>query len=149
MFIDGELEYSSAQALTATAASTNLIDHGPLEGDQSIAMNVGEPMVVVLQLTVAADDGNADETYVADLETDDNTGFSSATTLGTVTITRGDAAGTRYYIHAPYDTNWERYTRVNYTLGGTTPSVTLDAWLTPARALQNDEYYNNSSTITT
>lgn len=149
MYIDYEEQFSDAQALTTTAASTNLIDLGPRQGDQSADLGTGTQMVVVIQLTVAADDADADETYVADLETDDNTGFSSATTLGSATITRGDAAGTRYYIHLPLAQTVERYIRLNYTLGGTTPSVTLDAWLAPASSVQNDRYYENNSTITT
>jgi hypothetical protein len=148
MYVDREEQFSDAQALTGTAASTDLIDLGPRQGDQSVAFGVGTQMVVVIQLTVAADDANADETYVADLETDSTAAFSSATTLGTVTITRGDAAGTRYYIHVPLATTTERFIRLNYTLGGTTPSVTLDAWLAPAHSVQNDEYYENNSTIT-
>lgn len=123
MLIDSRLEFSDAQALTATAASTNVVDLG-----SDVDIGPGRTLWVILQLDVAADDTDGNETYVADLETDDNSSFSSATTIASVTITRGDAAGTRYVIGFPYAN--EQYLRLNYTLGGTTPSVTLTAWLT-------------------
>ena len=123
MFIDANLEMSSAQALTATAASTNYID---LTVDRDIG--VGSMMYWVVHVVVAADDTTGDETYVAALETDDNTSFSSVTQLASFTIPRGTAAGTKYWIGFP--NNNERYIRTNYTLGGTTPTVTLDSYLT-------------------
>jgi len=123
MWIDSRLELSSSQALTATAASTNVIDLGQ---DRDIA--VGTPMWVVINIEVAADYTSANETYVAALQTDDNSGFSSATDIASVTIPGGSAAGTFFVIGVPYAN--ERYLRLNYTLGGTTPTVTLSANLT-------------------
>lgn len=127
MYIDAQNLFSDAQALTSTAASTNLIDTG-VDGN----LGVGEPMAVFLTLDVAADAGNADETYSVAVQTDDNSSFSSAATLGTITITRGDAAGTTYSFLLPKATSGERYFRLNYTLGGTSPSVTVTAALVPA-----------------
>jgi len=133
MLLDQQEQYSKAQALTATAASTNIIDH---LADRNLG--IGHPVILLIQLDVAADDADADETYTATWQTDDNSGFSSATTLGAViTITRGDAAGTRYVTVAPPDATFERYSRVNYTLANTTPSVTLSAWLLPLVGLEN------------
>jgi len=57
MYIDAQGLFSDAQALTATAASTNIVDLG---SDRNIG--VGEEMVVAIFLDVAADDGDADET---------------------------------------------------------------------------------------
>lgn len=142
MIFDAYNLYSDAQALTATAASTNLIDHG---SDRNIG--VGEGMVVMLSLDVAADAGSSNETYVVALETDDNSSFSSAVTVGSATITRGDAAGTVYYIPLPPSTSMEQYSRLNYTLGGTTPSVTVTARLIPSKFVQNNQYYAKGYTI--
>lgn len=141
-FLDAHNLYSDAQALTSTAASTNLIDHG-VDGN----LGIGEPMVVVLSLDVAADDGNSNETYAVAFQSDDNSSFSSATTVGSATITRGDAAGTKYYIPIPPSTTMERYSRINYTLGGTSPSVTVTARLVPQSFLQNDQYYASGYTV--
>lgn len=142
MILDGQHLFSNAQALTSTAASTNIIDLG---SDRNIG--VGEEMAVVLQLTVAADDADGNETYSAAIQTDDNSSFSSAATLGTLTITRGDAAGTRYVFMLPKDSSVEQYLRVNYTLGGTSPSVTLDAFLIPAKGLEHVDYYSSGYTV--
>lgn len=142
MIIDAQNEFSDGQALTSTAASTNLIDLG---ADRNIG--VGEPMGVLLLVDVAADDGNADETYSVAVQTDDNSSFSSATTIGTITITRGDAAGTKYVFALPKDTSMERYIRLNYTLGGTSPSVTVSAYLQPLNAIESYTAYADGFTI--
>lgn len=142
MFIDAENQYSDAQALTSTAASTNLIDHG---SDRDLGM--GKPMAVLITLDVAADGANSDETYSVALQVDDNSSFSSATTLGTATITRGDAAGSKYVIPVPPDANFERYSRLNFTLGGTSPSVTVTAQLMPQEFIDNYTYYADGFTI--
>lgn len=144
MIIDAHNQYSAAQALTATAVSTNIIDHS---SDRNLG--IGEPLTVLITVGVAADGGNSDETYTAVLQTDDNSGFSSATQIGpTVTITRGTVAGTKYVIPLPPDTSLERYTRLSYTLGGTTPSVTLTAVLVPQSSVQTDVVYPDGFDIT-
>ncbi len=137
MYIDKLLLMSNAQALTATAASTDVIDLKNGENN----LGIGTPMSVVITLDVAADDTTGDETYVAALETDSTSAFSSAATLGSVTITRGDVAGTKYVIALPADTNCEQYVRLNYTLGGTTPTVTVTAMMMPSCMIQNDVTY--------
>jgi len=142
MYLDAQLLFSDAQALTATAASTNIVDLG-VDGN----IGIGEPMAVVVVVDVALDDTTGDETYVIDVEADDNSGFSSATTIATKTATRGDAAGTRYVLSLPADDSAERYIRVNYTLGGTTPTGTVTAFLIPQNMIQNDKYYADGFTI--
>jgi len=123
MFIDKELELSDSQAVTSSAASTNYID---LSVDADVG--VGKPLWVIMQLDVAADAGNSDETYSVALQTDDNTSFSSATDIATTTITRGDAAGTGYTMGFPMAN--ERYIRLYYTTAGTSPSMTISSWVT-------------------
>lgn len=142
MYLDAQHLFSDGQSLTATAASTNLIDLG---GDHNVG--IGEPMVVVVYLDVAADDTTGDETYVVALQTDDNSSFSSAAQIGSATITRGDAAGTRYAIPVPPDETGEQYLRLNYTLGGTTPTATVTAFLIPQSMLQNYVSYADGITI--
>lgn len=143
MIMDAENLYSDAQALTATAVSTNVIDHG---ADRNLG--IGTPLALVIILDVAADAADADETYTAQLQTDTVEGFGSPTSIAeAITITRGDAAGTRYVRIIPPDTTLERFTRVNYTLGGTTPSVTVTTFLIPAANLQNEVVYPDNRTI--
>ncbi|MBF0589019.1 MAG: hypothetical protein HQL53_07830 [Magnetococcales bacterium] len=124
MFIDKNLELADGQALTASAASTNVIDLG---SDRDIG--AGTPMYVVLQVDTAADGTTTDETYQFDIQTDDNVSFSSAGSLFSRTISYGDlTAGAQFVFPMPHDN--ERYLRLYSTLGGTTPSVTISAWLT-------------------
>ena len=141
MILDSYNQFSDAQALTATAASTNSIDLGVDN------VGIGEPLAVLISLDVAADDADADETYSVALETDDNDSFSSATVIGSRTIPAGSAAGSKFVISVPADSSAERYVRLNYTLGGTTPSVTVTAFLQPQNMLDNYEKYPNAYTI--
>lgn len=142
MIIDAFQQFSAAQALTSTAASTNYID---TLTDGNVGM--GEPMCAVITIDVAADHTTGDETYVAALQTDSSSGFGSAVTLGSVTIPRTTVAGDRFVIPVPPDQTGNRYYRINYTLGGTTPSVTLTAELQPQNMLQNDAYYPRGYTV--
>lgn len=141
MFIDAQNLFSDSQALTATAASTNLIDLGV---DRDIG--VGEPLAVVLTVEVAADATTGNETYQVDVETDDNSSFSSASVIARRIPTAAELAlGTVMVIPLP-NTN-ERYLRLNYTLGGTTPSVTLTAHLAPLSMVQNNRTYADGFSI--
>lgn len=142
MILDAQQQFSDAQALTATADSTNYIDFG-VDRD----MGKGEPLAVVITVDTAADSTTGDETYAFAIETDDNTSFSSATTLVSRTIAAASlTAGSRHVIPLGY-TN-ERYAQLVYTLGGTTPSVTVTAFLQPMSMIDsNDVYYADGFTI--
>ncbi|MDN7454837.1 Bbp16 family capsid cement protein [Burkholderia cenocepacia] len=121
MYIDSLLEFSRAQALSASGASTNIIDLG---SDRDIGP--GRPLWVVVAVAVAA---VGTGTYQIDLETDDNAGFSSPTKIASVSPSAAAlTAGQRLVIGMPFAN--ERYLRLNYTLGGTSPGVTLNAFLT-------------------
>jgi hypothetical protein len=141
MYVDSQNVFSDSQALTATAASTNLIDLGV---DRDIG--VGEPLAVVLTVEVAADATTGNETYQVDVETDDNSSFSSASVIARRIPTAAELAlGTVMTIPLP-NTN-ERYIRLNYTLGGTTPTVTLSAHLAPLSMVQNNRTYADGFSI--
>lgn len=121
MYIDSLLEFSRAQALSASGASQNIIDLG---SDRDIGP--GRPLWIVVSVAVAA---VGTGTYQIDLETDDNAGFSSPTKIASVTPAAAAlTAGQRLVLGMPFAN--ERYLRLNYTLGGTTPGVTLNAFLT-------------------
>jgi len=141
MYVDNELLMSNAQALTATADSTNYID---LSQDRDIG--TGNPMAVVIAVSVAADFTTGNETYTFSVETDDNTSFSSATVIATkAVLTTALTAGDLVVLAIPY-TN-ERYLQVVYTLAGTTPSVTVDAYLTPMNMIHGKKDYASGYTI--
>lgn len=142
MLIDALLLFSDAQALTATAVSTNVIDLG---ADSNVG--IGEPMAVVVSLDVAADDSDGDETYSVDLQADSTAAFSSAAVIATRAITRGDVAGTKYVLSIPADTSGEQFLRLNFTLGGTTPTATVTAYVIPQSMVQNYVSYADGFTI--
>ncbi|MAE50080.1 hypothetical protein CMI48_04620, partial [Candidatus Pacearchaeota archaeon] len=73
MILDKENLYSDDQALTTTADSTNVLDLGVAN------RGPGNPMLILIQVTTTFA-GGTDVTI--DLETDDNTSFSSLSTIG-------------------------------------------------------------------
>lgn len=143
MILDQFNTYSDAQALTATAVSTNVVDHG---ADRNLG--IGEPLVAVIQVDVALDSTDGNETYSAVFQTDSDEAFGTAVTVATFpTMTRGAAAGTRYIVSIPPSTTMNRYSRISYTLGGTTPTATVTAYLLPQNMLQNQVEYADNITI--
>ena len=143
MIIDSQNLFSDAQALTASAASTNLIDLGA-ENEQGI----GEPMAVVMTVDVAADFTTGDETYVFNVEVDALAAFGSAVTAISKTILAAAlTAGSQHIIPIPPDESMERFVRIGYVLAGTTPTLTITAMLMPMSMVQNDKYHLDGITI--
>jgi hypothetical protein len=142
MILDSLLKFSDAQALTATADSTNVIDLGI---DQDIG--IGEPMALVVTVGVAADSTTGDETYQFQLETDDNAAMTSSTVIGDVTVAAANlTVGDKVVI--PLGHSNERYLQARYVLGGTTPSVTVDAFLQPLSMVDGTVTYASGYSIT-
>lgn len=139
MIIDSQHLFSDAQALTVTAASTNIIDLGVER-----KLGVGEPMAVVISCDVAL--AGTSPTLVVTLQSDDNSGFSSATSIIATQSLSALAAGAKIVLPLMAG-NTERYIRLNYTLGGTSPTVTLTSFLQPMNMIQNDAVYADNITI--
>lgn len=138
MYVDAQLTFSDAQAITATAASTNNIDTGPLfSGNTGRNLGVGEPLWVIINCDVAMTDSGSDSTLTVTLETDDNAAFSSAVTVATLGIIPAlTAAGALFVYRLPIATTvpYERYLQLRYTTtngnlttGSFTASITKDA----------------------
>jgi hypothetical protein len=141
MYIDSLLKFSDAQALTATADSTNVVDLGV---DRDIG--IGEAMAVVITVGVAADITTGDETYQFQVETDSVEALSSATVIADQTVAAANlTAGDKVVL--PIGFSNERYLQVVYTLGGTTPTVTVDAQLMPLAQVDGYVNYANGYTI--
>ena len=143
MILDSLLQFSNAQALTATAVSTNVID---LSSDRDIG--IGEPMAAVVTVGVAADYTTTDETYQFTLQTSTDEDFTSPITVVASAAINGDelAAGAKVVLPMGFDN--KQYLRVNYTLAGTTPSVTVDAFLQPLRMIDGNVIYADGYDIT-
>lgn len=144
MLIDAQLLFSDAQAVTADAVGTNVID---LSVDRSIGN--GEPMAVVFVVDVAADQTTGDEDYTFDVEYASNAAQTTGRQLigrrvfesGTPTAPAQDAdllvAGFQFAIPIPPTrlSESERYLGVRYDVTGTTPTITVTSFLQPMSML--------------
>ncbi|MBL4860750.1 MAG: hypothetical protein JKX96_07820 [Acinetobacter sp.] len=118
--------YSDEQAITGSAASTNVLDFGTpgtwVHATTPIVDDKGTSMICLgIQVT---EDFDALTSLDISFQTDDNAAFSSATTVYTETILLADlVAGKKTAVrHIPFNT-LEPYTRVNYTVNGSNPTV--------------------------
>ena len=112
MFLDAQNLFSDAQAVTATAASTNLIDLGAATVD----LGVGEPVYFICQIDTTMADTGSDSTITVTLEIDTAAAFGSATVAQTIgTFAALAAAGTRLVALVQPEAVVEQFLRVNYT----------------------------------
>jgi len=117
MILDSQLLFSDAQAVTSTAASSNVIDLGPLHTDNTDRdIGAGASLrLVIITDTAALSTGSSTVTF--SLETDDNVTFSSATTLWTSTaIAKATLVAGYKVADIPLPKGFEIYTRVKYTV---------------------------------
>ena len=126
--VDARLELSSAQALTASADSTNVVDLT----QTARQVGAGKPLFVHFNVTVAADFTSGDETYQFNIAT------GAATSLGTVLVERimlstDLTAGANFSMAFPAE-KVLRYIGVEYVLAGTSPTVTVDAYISDQEA---------------
>jgi hypothetical protein len=157
MYVDNELVLSDAQALSVTGAvATNTIDLGVAR-----SIGNGEPMAVVFSVDVAADQTTGDEDYTFDIEYSSTADQSAGYVLmgrrvfesGTPAAPAQDAdllvAGYRFAIPIPPTGagDDERYFGARYTLAGTTPTITVTAYVTPMSMLDATVDYADGFTI--
>lgn len=156
MYIDKLLKLSDAQALTATAVGTNVVDIEVARG-----VGNGEPMAVVFSIGVAADQTTGDEDYTFDVEYATNAAQSTGAQLmgrrifesGTPGAPAQDAdllvAGFVFAIPIPptMDDEDGDFIGVRYTLAGTSPTCTVDAWIAPLSDVSQYVSYADNVTI--
>jgi len=129
MILDATTLFSAAQAVTATAPSTNVIDLGQtgtvFGAATAITRDVGKGATVPIAIRIAENFNNLTSVTVT-VETDDNSGFSSPTTVfSSPAYALADLqAGARHLLPdaLPIGTA-ERYVRLKYTLAGTAPTT--------------------------
>ncbi|RUM90702.1 MAG: hypothetical protein DSZ27_08405 [Thiomicrospira sp.] len=120
MIIDETNIFSEDQTLTASAASTNVIDLG-------VARDIGKgvPIPIVIQLT--NDATGTTPTMKAAIQVSVDEAFSAPITVAESEVLTSPKAGDRVSLnYIPRGTD-KRYARVYYTLGGTTPSMDVTA----------------------
>jgi hypothetical protein len=142
MNLDRALQFASDQALTATAVSTSVID---LSVDRNIGK--GEPMGAVITVGVAADVADADETYQFVLQSSATEAFTVAFDNMTTQVFDGTTLTEGASVVIPVPHNNLQYLRLNNVLGGTTPTVTVSAYLQPMSMIDGYDAYASGYTI--
>lgn len=126
MIFDSTNLFSDKQAITATAASTNVIDFGatdtPKYAANAITRDIGKGNAVGIRIQVTTDfaDSGDDSNLTIALQTDTVENFASPTVLWTSETLLSTALPAGYVF--PLEVlprGVQRYLRLNYTVGGT------------------------------
>lgn len=117
MIFDKQTLLSDAQAITVTAASTNVIDLGPIKTGQVRDIGKGKQIPLRIQVTEAFTAGGAATLTVA-LQVDNDEAFGSPTTVWTSPALALATLIAGYVVIPEYITRRtdERYMRLNYTV---------------------------------
>jgi hypothetical protein len=122
MIIDNELVFSDSQAITASAASTNIIDLGAMgQGD----LGNSRSLEILVQTTQAF---NNLTSLGIKLQTCASEDFSSTTVYDlplqeTVTLASGNLAINKEILRGKIPHGCLRYVRLYYTVAGSSPST--------------------------
>ena len=142
MYIDNQLLFSDAQAVTSAAASTNTYDTGVSGGRD---LGTGKPLYLVVTVDVAVDSG---KTVTVALQADSTTTFSPDATLDLFVTASGAAAGSKYIV--PLQPNAAvlqyRYLRLYYTPSSALTNGTFTAFITDT--VDQWKVYADNITIT-
>lgn len=137
MYLDKLLQFADDQALTATAVSTNVID---LSSDRKIG--IGEPMAVVV--SASTDFGGTSPTI--DVQVQSGATETPTTVVATSGVRTSFDEGDKIVV--PIGFLNDRYLRLNFVLGGTSPTTTVDAYLQPMNMIDGYEEYASGYEIT-
>jgi hypothetical protein len=114
-YLDRQVLFSNDQAVTASTASTDVVDLGPNRD-----VGAGEPIQVLIQIVEAF---NNLDTLGVSLQTSATENFASPTTLTAATLPlSGLTVGARFPI-TTVPGGALRYLRLYYTVAGTNPST--------------------------
>lgn len=121
MIFDTQSLLSNAQAITATAASTNILDLSPIAG--GVVRDAGQGKPVPLRLQVVEDFNNLTTLTIA-LQTDDAPAFASPKVVWSQAVPVAELKAGKVVLpdFLPRGTA-ERYVRLNYTVTGTAPTT--------------------------
>jgi len=156
MFIDVQNQvWSNPTNLSATALCTYSIDTNAVPytaGTANGAKNNigdGEPMAFVMAVTTAADYSTGDETYKFDIVTATDAALAtSLTTIGSYTLAYSLLTlGAVIIMPVPAGAVVQRYIGLKYTGGGTSPLVSVTAFLQPLSMIQRQAYYTSAIVV--
>lgn len=148
--IDSHNEFSSAQAVTVTAISTNVIDLGPTNPNPVKDIGVGDPLWLIVRTLQAATDASSDATLAVSLESAENEALSTNPvvhfTTGALAFAAFSPAGTKLIAIPLPSADYKRYLGVRYTVAsGPLTAGTFDAYLT--RDPQQWRAYANGNVV--
>jgi len=110
MILDSKLEFSNAQAVTATAASTNAIDIG------LAAPNIGDGTPKRVEVIVNTNFATCDSLKATLEESADDSTYT--TLLDGVAVAVASLKKGKKLLSVPLPTQHKRYLRINYTIAG-------------------------------
>lgn len=119
MILDNQTLLSNAQAITVTAASTNVIDLGPISSGVTRDIGKGEKIALLVQVVETFDTVAEDGTLTIALQLDSTDTFTPDKSIALGTYAEADlVAGFKIpFDYIPVGVNY-RYMRLNYTVGG-------------------------------
>lgn len=116
MITDKLNTFSNGQAVTATAASTDVIDLGPLtHGNTRRDIGAGEPIYLVVAALTTATAGGAATTNIQLQTSDDNSAWVTLFDSGSLALSALTAGARPVQVAVPRGVR--RYLRVNYVIG--------------------------------
>lgn len=128
MILDNTAIFSDAQPITATAASTNVIDTGArgtaFGHAAALSADLGKATEVLVTCNVVEAFNNLTSLKIA-VEVDDSAAFSSPKEVASKTYLLADINSTKilsFPAEIPEGAD-EQYVRLNYTVTGTAPST--------------------------
>ena len=153
MILDKFLEFSDAQAVTATAISTNVADLAPLGngvGTNTVRdIGAGEDLYLIVRTLTAATDVGSDATLTVTFESSATENLNSSTvhfSTGALAFAAFSPAGTELVRIALPGGNYQRYIGVRYTVAnGPLTGGTFDAFI--VKDAQSYRPYAVGSTI--
>lgn len=129
MIVDNTLVLSDNQAITATAASTNTWDRlaqgTPYGWTSAYGSDAGEGFMDIPLLVEVTETFATLTSLTLSIETDDNAGFSSATTVYTspAVVAASLVAGYVFRLHEIPNGVLEQYVRLKYTVAGSSATA--------------------------
>ena len=154
MYVDSQELFSDAQAVTATAISTNVLDLNAASNSnvpllQDIGVGEASVYLVVMTTTTATDSGS-DATLTITLESDSTANLATSATVhyssGALAFAAFATAGT-ILVQIPLPLgDYERYLGVRYTVAsGPLTAGAFTAFLT--KDIQRQKYYASGFTV--
>lgn len=153
MYIDSQELFSDAQAVTATAISTNVLDlnaasasNVPLLQD----IGIGEDMYLVVTTQTTATDSGSDATLTLTLESDSTADLATSPTVhistGPIAFANFATAGSTVFAGRLPSGDYERYLGARYTIAsGPLTAGKFNAFLT--KDIQRYKNYASGFTV--